>query len=744
MIQPSRILLATALIVLLLPGTGLGQAQDDTKAEELRRPRIGLVLGGGGARGAAHIGVLRELERLRIPVDAIAGTSMGAIVGGLYAAGVSVAELEEVVQSIDWYDAFVDMPGREDMRFRRKQDDEAFPIRFTLGLRDGELQLPKGLIQGQKLGLILRELTIDAAGIRDFDDLPIPFRAVASDIATGEMVELSRGDLALSMRASMSAPGIFAPVVVEGRTLVDGGLVGNVPVDTIRDMGVDIVIAVDVEFPLYEPEQLVSALDITAQMLTVLIRKETRRQLSTLGQQDFLIRPDLGQFGSTNFEQIVEAIEPGQIAAAAQADALGRYSLGPEQYAQYQARRSATVPRPGAVDFIEVKAEGPLSPRVIEARLSTRVGDSVDPKRLGQDADSIYGMDQYEHVDYRLVTVDGRSGIVFDARPKSWGPNFLQFGVSLEDDFEGATEFNMSARLTRMGMNSRGAEWRNDLQVGTEPFLASEFYQPLSFDSRFFVAPRLGIEQRNVRAFADEFSIARYRVTEGDLGIDAGRELGNWGELRAGVFRGKGRATVKVGDPELPTFDFDTGGFFARLGIDTLDDAQIPTHGQHADIEWRAGRASMGDDADSDRIEADISVIRSFGRHTWQIGAVYNTSLTDESQIQNFFPLGGFLRLSGLARGEIIGPHAALARIVYYRRWGATAGSLFDVPVYIGASLEAGNVWQDRSDIALGSLIANGSLFTGFDTYLGPLFIGAGFAEGGRTNFYLQLGAPPR
>ncbi|MDH4108078.1 MAG: patatin-like phospholipase family protein [Gammaproteobacteria bacterium] len=742
--QMTRILPASVLALLSMQGIALGQPHPGTLAGDESRPRIGLVLGGGGARGAAHIGVLRELERQRIPVDAIAGTSMGAIVGGLYAAGVSVDELEQVVQSIDWYDAFADAPGRQDLRFRRKQDDEAFPIRFTLGIRDGEVQLPKGLIQGQKLGLILRELTIDAAAVRDFDELPIPFRAVASDIATGEMVELAEGDLALSMRASMSAPGIFAPVVVDGRTLVDGGLVGNVPVDTIRDMGVDIVIAVDVEFPLYEPEQLASALDITAQMLTVLIRKETRRQLATLNEQDFLIRPDLGQFGSTNFGEIVEAIEPGATATAAEEAGLARYSLDPESYARYQARRDAGLLRPGTLDFVEVRAAGPLSPRVLEARLTSKPGDPVDSKRLARDANAIYGMDQYEHVDYRLASVGDRTGVVFDARPKSWGPNFLQFGVSMEDDFEGATEFNMSARLTRMGLNSRGAEWRSDLQLGTEPYFTTEFYQPLSFDSRYFVAPRFAVEQRNVQAFADEFSIARYRVSEGDLGVDAGRELGNWGELRVGAFRGRGHAAVKVGDPGLPTFDFDTGGFFARLAVDTLDDAQIPRHGLRADLEWRGGRPSLGDDVNSDSVETDISLVRTFGRHTWQVGAVYNTTFSDELQIQNFFPLGGFLRLSGLARGEILGPHAALGRLVYYRRSGTPEGSLFEVPVYLGASLEAGNVWQNRSDMGFGSLIASGSLFAGFDTYLGPLFIGAGFAEGGRNNFYLQLGAPPR
>jgi NTE family protein len=232
------------------------------------QPKVGLVLGGGGARGAAHIGVLKELERMRVPIHAIAGTSMGAIVGGLYASGMTPDELEELVNSLDWADALRDRPSRQNKTFRRKQDDTDFPIPFEVGVTMDGMKLPRGLIQGQKLQLILREKLLPVAGISHFDDLPTPFRAVASDIATGEEYVMSQGDLAVAVRASMSAPGVFAPVEIDGRMLVDGGLVGNVPVHVVRDLGVDIIIAVDVEFPLYQPDVLHSALAISEQMLT--------------------------------------------------------------------------------------------------------------------------------------------------------------------------------------------------------------------------------------------------------------------------------------------------------------------------------------------------------------------------------------------------------------------------------------------------------------------------------------------
>lgn len=708
------------------------------------RPRIGLVLGGGGARGAAHIGVLRELERLRVPVDAIAGTSMGAIVGGLYASGKSVAELEEIVASLDWEESFQDEPPRRNLPFRRKQDDEAYPVRLELGVSGGRLQLPRGLIQGQKLDHILRGLTVATAGIDDFDRLPIPFRAVASDIETGEPYVIASGDLAQALLASMSAPGIFAPVTIDGRTLVDGGLVGNVPVDAIRAMDVDVIIAVDVEFPLYDPEQLDSALDITAQMLTMLIRKETRRQLATLDDDDILIRPELGQFGSTNFGEITQAIEPGAVATRRVGSELRDYALGAEAWQTHLAARRVDSSDEQRIDFVRIDDAGPLSARVLESRLTTEVGDPLDPEQLAADAANLFDLDLYEHVGYRVLREGGETGVEFVTRPKAWGPNHLRFGVALEDDFEGQTSFNLSTRLTRVGVNRLGAEWRTDVQIGTEPQLVSELYQPLSFDARYFVAPRVDLGQRNVRTFVDGASTARYRLGESEAGLDFGRQLGRWGEVRVGAFRLTGSAIVKVGDPSLPNLSFDDGGVFANFAIDTLDDAQFPRHGTRANLRWTLSRPGLGADDKFDTLATEFTIVDTWGRHSLQLGVDFRTTITEESGIQNFFPLGGFLRMSGLARGELSGPHTGLARLVWYRRVGETGGGVFDVPLYLGASLEAGNAWQQRAEVGANDLIVNGSVFVGLDTYFGPLYLAAGFAENGRSNFYLSLGAPPR
>lgn len=734
-----------ALLALLFAAPQVAHSQDLNTAEaDTERPRIGLVLGGGGARGGAHIGVLKELERLRIPIDAIAGTSMGAIVGGLYATGVDAHALEELVESVDWVGTLSDKPGREDLSFRRKQDEREFPINFELGLRGGDLLLPKGVIQGQKLDQLLRELTLQASHIRDFDDLPIPFRAIASDIVAGEAVVLDSGDLTAAIRASMSVPGVFSPARIGDRLLVDGGIVGNLPIDVMKDMGVDVIIAVDVEFPLYKSDELESVLTISEQMLTIMIRKETLRQIESMAPDDILIRPKLGVYASSDFGNIDETLEPGRLAVIAQEQELQALSLPEEDWNAYLAGRQPVQPESGKLAFVRVVHDGKLSQRVLESRLSVKAGDPIDTAVLARNANRLHGLQLYEHVGYRLLQEDGETGVEYRAVSKSWGPNYLQFGLSLEDDFEGSTAFNLAARLTRGGLNRLGAEWRTDLQLGTDPMLLSEFYQPLSFDSRWFVAPRVLVQQSNLNIFTMDDAIARYRVSEGDFGLDIGRELGTVGEFRVGAFRGVGDARVKVGDPSLTGIDFDTGGVFARLRIDSADSSRFPRKGSFADIVWNLSRPGLGADYKFDTVEGDFAQTWSRGKSSVQLGLRYATTLSSDNTVQDFFPMGGFLNLSGLERGEITGPHAALARVLYYRRVGETTGDLFETPIYVGVSAEAGNVWQSRSEMSFDSLRINGSIFAGMDSFFGPIFLAAGFAEHGQTNFYLFIGTPPR
>jgi len=737
------ILMAHAAAVCAVPPPGDGAAVG--QRPDLDRPRIGLVLSGGGARGIAHIGVLKVLEEMRVPIDAIAGTSMGAVIGGLYASGVSADEIEKIMASIDWQDAFRDRPSRADLAFRRKQDDQDFPVRLPLGLKGGKFLLPRGLLQGQKLHQMLRAQMLAVQHVEYFDDLPIPFRAVATDIETGATVILANGDLATALRASMSAPAVFAPVEIDGRLLVDGGIADNLPIEQARAMGADILIVSDVSFPLQTRDELSSPLEISNQMVAILIRRETLRQRALLTSRDTIIEARLAETSSLDFSKVASSIAGGEQAARAAAPQLDALALSPSRYAESVAQRQAREAPPGQIDFVRVDERSRRYAKTIEGTLKEFVGKPLDVSALEQKITELYGLDLFETLDYRVVREGERSGLEVRARRKSWGPNYIRFALELQDDFEGNNSFNAGARFIVTEVNALNAEWVTDLQVGENPRVRTEFWQPLDYSSRYFIAPQILFEIRNVALLQGQTRIAEYRVRSGEVGLDLGRELGNWGELRLGVRRGEGKASVRVGDPTLPEQNFDTGEFFARFAYDELDNVNFPRHGQLFTLQWDAAREALGDDQSADILSMDYLAADTFGRHTVVFWASAGSTVSSESQtpaIEDFFTLGGFLNLSGIAAESIAGPHFGIARLIYYRQIGREGPGFLNVPTYAGVSLEIGNVWQERADAGVSSALKDASLFLGLDTLVGPLYLAAGVDDGGDTAFYLFMGRP--
>lgn len=709
-------------------------------AAEESRPRVGLVLSGGGARGAAHVGVLKVLDELRVPVDAIAGTSMGAIVGGLYASGIPGAEIERLIRSLNWQDAFQDRPAREDLGFRRKQDDRNFLVRYALGLKDSGVVLPLGLIQGQKLEQVLRNATLPVSEIQSFDDLPIPFRAVATDLESGEPVIMSSGDLVSAMRASMSAPGVFAPVQRDGRLLVDGGLVENLPIQIARAMDVDVLIVVDVSFPLYARDELTSPIEVTNQAFAILIRGRTLEQRQTLTPSDVVIDPPLGRFTSADFSRVPQAIRAGERAAKSHESQLQALALSEDAYRTYLANRKPRSLGNPTIEFVRADETSSEYEALVQATMRDLVGEAFDQEIVARRLSSLYALDRFESIDYALVEEQGRAGLELDLRRKSWGPNYVRVGLNLEDDFEGNSRYNAAARFIVTEINGLGGEWLTDLQIGETPRFFTEFYQPLSLASRYFIAPQLSLEERSVFSLRERDRIAEYRVRSAYGGLDVGRELSSWGEFRLGVRRGRERSRILIGDPDLPTDKFDRGGVFARFSYDKLDSIFFPRHGQQFEFEWRGERHNFGADEDFDTFQTSWLVARSFDRHTlifWaDAGTTDDPPLTPES----FFSLGGFFNLSGLPPGYLSGPHYGIARLLYYRRVGRGGSGVLDLPAYAGLSLEAGNTWMERGDMNVDDLRTNGSLFFGVDTPLGPLYLATGFDEDGDKAFYLFLG----
>ncbi len=705
------------------------------------RLRVGLVLSGGGARGAAHIGVLKMLDRLHVPIDAIAGTSMGAVVGGLYASGMSGRQIAAAMTSVDWQVAFRDHPPLGELDYRRKQEEEQYLVNLPLGLQGRKLVVPRGLIQSQKLTETLRELTLPVARITDFDQLPTRFRAVATNLETGDASVLSSGDLATAMRASMSVPGVFEPVEYRGQVLADGGLVDNLPIDVARSMGVDVLIVVDTGYPLQPRKSLLSLPGITNQVLAILLHRNVSEELKQLGPHDILIRPQLGNYSSYNFADMLNTVGAGQRAALAVQKQLEALALPDAQYAQYLASRGAGRQPLPPVKFVSVDPDSTAYQRQIHDMFDRFGGQPLDPQALERQMQLLYGRGYLETLDYRLQQdPQGQYGLDFTALRNSWGPNYLRLGTQMEDDFEGNTSFNAAGRLDVTELNSLGAEWDSVLQVGTAPEVSSEFYQPLSNAAQYFADPHVDVEQHEVPQVENGQQVGDYLVRSVDSGLDFGRAFANWGEIRIGAQDSIGDERVALGDFSVPEVSFHVDEYFLRFGFDQLDSPSFPHSGQALTTQVSVEDNRDGQEG-SDQFTLDWRAVHSWARNTavlWLSGG--GTIGGSQTNVRTFFPLGGFLNLSGVRADTLAGPQYAIGRLIYLHQVGRGGEGLLDVPAYVGASLESGNVWQQRSQISFTNLRTDFSVFVAADTYVGPVYLGSGYDQHGSTTFYLYVG----
>lgn len=709
-----------------------------------QRPKIGLVLSGGGARGIAHIGVLKVLEEMRIPIDCIAGTSMGAIVGGLYAAGTSPDDLAELVMSIPWNDAFKDKPTPDQLSFRRKEDNQAYKIDLNLGYGEGQLKTAKGFVQGQNLNALLRKLLLHTANTNNFDKLPIPFRAVAADIETGEAVVMGSGDLASAIRASMSIPGFFAPAERDGRILVDGGIANNLPVNVARSMGADILIVVDIGTPLRTRDSLSSMASITAQVMTIMIQRNVQTQLQTIKPGDILIQPDLGDVGTTDFTQTRKALKIGKDAAENIKDQFARLSVPPDRYKTYLVKQRQALPEMPVIDSVAVdQHRSKLAQKVLTSKIQTKTGEQLHLKTLDEDLTRLYGLGTFERVDFRLETKDKKTGLIFEPIEKSWGPTYIRFALSWADNFQGESTYSIGASITQTQMNALGAEWRNQFQIGDRPRIFSEFYQPLDFATNYFIAPQISYDERNVNLFRSlgkgEIS-AQYRIKQAMAGLDLGREFGNWGELRMGMRRGYGTTRINIGAPDLDSGSFNIGGLYSAASYNTLDNFNFPLKGTTADIAVLATLEELGSDQKANTLTLDWLTAKTWDKFTVIPGIIYSGTFGGGSQVQNAQSIGGFFNLSGYMPNELSGQYTGLARLICYRSMGNVGLGEMNAQLYLGFSAEAGNAWQERSDMTLGSVIYAGSVFIGANTFIGPVYLIYGLAEGGRQTTGLLIG----
>jgi NTE family protein len=705
-----------------LPGQGTGPPPSP-------RPRIGLALAGGGAKGAAHIGVLKTLEELHVPVDYIAGTSMGSIIGGLYATGMSADELREALLAVDWTDALSDSPRREDLEFRRKEDKTRYPFDLEGGLRKGGIRFPSGLRTGQKLGFLLQQLTLRASGTHDFDDLPIPFRAVATDIRTGDPVVLDHGSLSTALRASMAIPAVFTAVELDGLTLVDGGISNNVPVDVVRDMGAEIVIAVDLRQPEFEGE-IASYLQVMGQLNRFLTRKNMEAQLA---QADLIIHPDVTGFTTMGFDQVAELYELGHRQAESQAAELQRFALPADEYARHRERQRRAPPPPPVIHSIRVQGNERVDERLIRPLIQVEVGAPLDFEALSRTLRDIYGLDYFEQVTFSLVDEPGGLGLAISTHEKPWGPHYLHAGLFVSSEIGDEVRVNFLLNQTTAPLNARGGELRTDLRVGTEDGIASELYQPLTFRRDWFVAPRAGIRLFDVPFFdaGQEVAVIDVRATE--AAVDLGYQFESYAEARLGLAFEYAKVDVVTGTLGLPSDEIQSVGVATRWVLDRLDDADLPRDGVFAALRGFQAFEAMGSDADYTRLELDLGGWESVGRGVYFATLRAGLSPGGELPIYAQFDLGGLMSLSGFSEFELLGQEVGVLRAGYYHQLGR--GSFF-----LGGWLEAANVWAERDEIDASDLIATGTAALLWDSKLGLMVLAYGRADTDEDKVYLSIG----
>src|SRR5262245_22034616 len=609
MLFRSRWLLPAVLCVIVGSGSVSAQAPEAAPA----RPKIGLALGGGGARGTAHIGVIRVLEQLHIPIDYVAGTSMGSIIGGLYACGYTPDQIEKLIGSIHWDTLFQDAPERKDQSFREKEDDfeHLIPFEFGVNLKKGGLLLPPGLIAGSKLGFVLENATLPCSSVSNFDQLRIPFRAVATDIQTGKPYVMGKGNLARVIRASMAIPAIFTPVEIDGHLLVDGGESENLPVQTVKAMGADIVIAVNVGSsgaesaakPTNVGGMIGRLIDLPLQQNTMASAK-----LATV-----VITPNLEGYTSADFMKGLKMVPLGYQAAEAKKAELEKYSAPESVYGPWLERHDATLPPAPAIDEVVIDPVPGMDPRRLSYLVHTRPGP-LNTRVLGQDLKRIYSIGAFEIVSYTIENVDGRHVLRITATPKSWGPTYLKVGLFLGTDFQDTTQFDVTALVDATEMHSLGGEWKDTVSVGQALQLQTRFFQPLTYRTHLFLSPYAGWRQETGQVFFDQVAVGTYQVSRTVVGADAGYDFGTWGELRVGYARAWGVGRRKVGNPQFPDLVWDEGGLTARMRVDQLDNVNLPHSGFFADVAYVGNRPSLGATFSYDQFFGVGTGVKTIGR----------------------------------------------------------------------------------------------------------------------------------
>lgn len=703
------------------------------------RPKIAVALEGGGAKGLAHIGFLKWMEEHHIPVDFVAGTSMGGLVGGLYATGHSPAEMQEIVKGVDWDTVLSGAIPYRQLAFRRKEDLRAFPNALTLGLKNG-VQPPGGLNSGQAVRFVIDRHVLPYSAVSNFDDLPIPFRCVATDLISGKSVVFRNGSISNALRATMSIPGVFSPVRLDGQILADGGLLDNLPTDVARQMGADVVIGVHLSTGPTTPANLTSLFQVAGGSMDVMIEAN---ELRGMEGADILVTVHLAGFTTLGFSRVQEIIAKGYEAAQERASVLQKLAVSDEEWKDYLARRDSrritTVPAP---TFVEVKGTSGDLTNDLEKQFTSDLNSPPDPSDLEKKLTLASGLGRFNSLSYSLTSRDGQPGLLINAEEKDYAPPWLKPGFTIDGSEPDNVQFTFGGRITFLDIGGYRSELRADFAFGSLYSFGMEYYHPFSPTTRWFVAPSISASRSPLNLYVNDTFVSQYKLDNFDGGLDFGYAFNRFSELRFGYQAGYLQAQRWVGSPLLPTVAGRTGLTRARFALDRLDNPIIPRSGVALLINSGWQDAYPGAKGG---FPAGETTFEGFHR-LWEPDSIYfiaagGTTFGQHQEGVPLFSLGGPSRLAAYGLNQFLTNQYFYFRGGYLRR-------LAGMPPFIGNGLYLDAHYELAKPYAISNaavihapgLPNDGVVGVIMQTVLGPVLVGGSIGEGGHQKWFFQIG----
>jgi NTE family protein len=737
----------TVLMLGLALYTGYCAAAEAVKAGDMptpaipQRPRVGLVLAGGGAKGGAHVGVLKVLEEMHVPIDCIAGTSMGALAGGGYASGIPAEKMQTFLDGINWKRVVGGVGTRGLKPIEQKRQGVIYSNQLQLGIKGSRVVIAPGLIDTSAIDDLLRGFVGKARQQANFDRLPIPFRAVATDMVSGQMVVLDHGDLSTAMRASMALPGVFAPVDMGKQILADGGLVRNLPIDVARTLCADVVIVVNLVSPPADPAQLKAPGQLLGRTMELMIEANEQLQLKSLTADDVRIDVQMGDIGTGDFERTTETIALGIAAARRAAPQLARYAVSPTEYLAWRTRVTSEQGIDSHVDSIEFAKLNRVNPEYLNQLSGVKPGDQVNTEELSKSAERMSAVEDIDSVSYDLKGDPAHATLEWLPYEKSWGPDFIYVDVGMYASTAGDDRgFSLYLQHDRTWINSLGAQWRNEIQLGTNQIFSTSFYQPLDVAQRFFVEPKVFWNQDWENVFFDGDDIARYKF--GDLGgrLDLGVNFGNVAQLRAGYLATDRRVELETGSPLLPRVQIRDAGIVVSAIYDTRDTPFSPTRGVVAALDYSKSDVALGAQRDWQRAELGVGYAIPFRNNVLRLEAAGGSNLSSNLPADRLFALGGPVSLAGYELD-------ALRAAAYWTVSASYLWQIKDIFALRGQSLYAGLRLQDLMaydtiDGTNPGQIGSVAIFITGRTPVGPVTLGFAVTTANSQTLWISFGRP--